>query len=503
MPRKESRTVRWLHRLENAGNRLPDPLTLFLLMAGVVALGSWAFHGVSADVPQRNGEVYRVAITSLLSTAGIRWIFTSAVDNFIGFAPLGPVLTVMLGIGFAERTGLVAAALRAFVSTVPNGAITAAVVFAGVMSSVVADAGYVVLTPLAAIVFAGLGRHPLAGLAAAYAGVSGGYSANLLLTGLDPLLARLTEQAARIVDPTAIVHPASNYYFMVASTVLITVLGTIVTSRIVEPSLGHWSGSATDADAAAGRGRGADIGKRAKAALQLAACAGIATTLLLALLVIPRGAPLRGDGLAPFYDSIELLVCIVFAVSGLVYGLRLGSIRNDRDAARMAADSMVTMGPYIALAFAAGQFVAWFNHSNLGPVLAIKGADGLAALGITGIPLLLAFLFVAAAMNLLVGSASAKWAFLAPVFVPMLALRGIEPALAQAAYRVGDSCTNIISPLMPYLPILIVFARRYDPRAGVGTLVSAMLPYSLAFLAAWTALLLLWLAVGLPLGPGG
>ncbi len=504
--------LRILERIATVGNALPDPVTLFVILAGLVVLASMIFAGASEEVTQRDGTVVRQTVRSLLSRDGISWMLQSAVTNFTGFAPLGKVLTVMLGIGVAERSGLIAAALEQLVRSVPDSAITATLVFAGIMSSMAADAGYVVLTPLGAVLFAGLGRHPLAGLAAAFAGVSGGYSANLLITGLDPMLAGLTQEAARTIDPEYTVNATSNYYFMLVSTFFITAVGTWVTTRVVEPMLGVWdmrrASLATDSEASADGDPTAGVPKGA-----FATAMGSGALLALGLLALAAwpGSPLRTEpapgapaisALAPFFHSIEVLIAGLFFVPGIVYGVMAGRIRSDKDVAHMTADTMATMGAYIVLAFAAAQFVAYFNWTHLGAVSAVRGASLLEHAGLRGVPLLLAFLLVATSMNLFVGSASAKWAFMAPVFVPMMMLMGISPEAVQATYRVGDSITNIITPLLPYLPVIIVFARRYDRDAGLGTLLAAMLPYSVAFGICWTVLLVIWIGLDWPLGPG-
>jgi len=465
------------------------------------------FAGVTETVVQRDGTSKLTTVKSLLTADGIRWAFESAVTNFTGFAPLGKVLVVMLGIGVAERSGLVSMALRVLVQSVPRAAITATLVFAGVMSSMAADAGYVVLTPLGAVLFAGLGRHPLAGLAAAFAGVSGGFSANLLITGLDPLLAGLTQEAARVVDPAYVVNATANYYFMVASTALITIVGTLVTTRVVEPMLGQWDPASGD-DPHMAPETPSDSERRA---FKWAAVTGGVLTLGLLGLGFVEGSPLRTqvapgrpavDALAPFFHSIEVLIAGLFFVPGVIYGVLTGSVTSDKDVARMTSETMATMGAYVVLAFAAAQFVAYFNWTHLGAVTAVKGAGVLKSVGLSGIPLLLAFLVVASAMNLFVGSASAKWAFMAPIFVPMLMNMGLSPEAVQATYRVGDSITNIITPLLPYLPVIIVFAKRYDRNAGLGTLIAAMVPYSVAFGVCWMIMLSLWIGADLPLGPG-
>jgi aminobenzoyl-glutamate transport protein len=505
--------VRALERVAAVGNRLPDPITLFVGLAGSVVVVSFLLSGASEEVAQRDGTIVTRTVRSLLSREGIRWMFESAVTNFTSFAPLGKVLTVMLGIGVAERSGLIAMALRALVRSVPRAAITATLVFAGVMSSMAADAGYVVLTPLGAVLFAGLRRHPLAGLAAAFAGVSGGYSANLLITGLDPMLAGLTQEAARTIDPQYIVNATANYYFMLASTVLITVIGTWVTTRVVEPMLGEWDPTRADSGSAAAAAHAEQdtASEQERRAFRIALASACVIAVGIAALAIWPASPLRADlaegapaiqALGPFFHSIEVLIAFLFFVPGVVYGVASGQIRSDKDVAAMTTDTMATMGAYIVLAFAAAQFVAYFNWTYLGAVSAVKGARVLSHAGLTGVPLLVAFLLVSSSLNLFVGSASAKWAFMAPVFVPMMMLMGISPEAAQATYRVGDSITNIITPLLPYLPVIIIFARRYDRDAGLGTLLAAMLPYSVAFGIAWTVLLVVWVSFGWPLGPG-
>ncbi len=504
---KTSLLVRIFSRVADLGNRLPDPLTLFVLLTLIVIALSVIFQGVSVEMLQRDGSPATKTVNSLLGVEGIRWMLTSAVRNFINFAPLGPVLVVMIGIGVAERCGYIAMGLRVLVKLVPPSLLTATLVFGGVMSSMAADAGYVVLTPLGAVLFAGLGRHPIAGLAAAFAGVSGGFSANLIITGLDPLLASLTQQAAASINPVYAegINPMSNWYFMVASTFLITAVGTLVTTKIVEPTLGPWKAE-KDQEAAAAEEPSPSETRNFFIAL---ASSLLVLMLIIALVAFP-GAPLRdaskGSSLlaqmGPFFDSLEVLITALFLVPGVLFGILQKQIRNDKDIATLAAASMSAMGAYVVLAFVAGQFVAYFNHSNLGSVSAVKGAVFLQELGLKGIPLLIMFIMLSSLMNLFVGSASAKWAFMAPIFVPMLMISGLSPELVQAGYRVGDSVTNIISPLMPYLPIIIIFAQKYDKEAGLGTLLSSMLPYSIAFGICWTIMLIIWLLFDWPLGPG-
>lgn len=506
-PRKRGLALRFFDRVERVGNRLPDPITLFAILAALVVVISWIATraGVSAVHP---GTGDTIAAVNLLSFAGVRRMLTEAVRNFAAFPPLGLVVVVIIGVGVMERSGMIGVALKRLVSSVPPSLLTGTVVFAGIMSSMAVDAGYVVLVPLAAMVFGAVGRHPLVGLAAGFAGVSAGFSANLLLTSLDPLLSGISTEAARLLDPAYEVQPTANYYFMVASVFVLTALGAWVTNRFVEPRMGKWDSRQATEPVALEEGEVTEQQRRGLRA------AGITFVLLLglfALLVVPEGAPLRDPEAAgqpvliqmqPFFQAIVMLLTVLFLVMGIVYGITAGTIRSDRDVARMSSEGVAVLGSYIVLVFFAAQFIAYFNWSNLGLIMAINGAAGLKAIGFTGLPLLLAFVVVAAFMNLFIGSASAKWAVMAPVFVPMFMLTGMSPEVVQVTYRVGDSVTNIITPLMQYFPVIIAFAYRYDRRAGIGTLISMMLPYSIVFFIGWIVMLAVWLLLGLPVGPG-
>ncbi len=497
-----------LRFVEHAGNRLPDPITVFVLLAVAALIASWLAAVLGASVVHpASGET--IAAVNLLNAAGIRRILTEMVPNFTGFAPLGTVLVAMIGIGVAERGGLFAALLKALVVSVPAWAITPAVIFAGIMSNAAADAGYVILPPLAAMVYASMGRNPLAGLAAVFAGIGGGFSANLLVTALDPLLAGISTEAARLYDPAYRVNATASYYLMAVSVVLLTVVGTFVSNRIVEPHLGPWTReSAPDAD----EHKLEPLTPRESRGLVAAGVAVVVTLVVFALLVVPTGAPLHEidtrpgastlESLGPFFDSLVALLAIFFAVPGLAYGIVAGRVRSDRDAARMMSDTMAAMGTYIVMAFFAGQFIAYFQWSHLGMIIAISGAHVLKATHLTGIPLMVGFIIVAATINLFMASASAKWAIMAPVFIPMFMILGWSPQVTQGLYRVGDSITNVVTPLNYYLPIIIAVAQRYAPRTGMGSMLSAMLPYSVAYGLCWTALIVIWLALGIPLGPG-
>lgn len=512
-PARRGLAARALDFIERAGNRLPDPLLLFLVLCVLVVAASTlaARAGVAVAHPSTGAPVAAVDLTT---PGGLRRMLAEAVRNFAAFPPLGTVLVTMIGVGVAERSGLFDAALRQLVAFVPRWALPATLIFAGVNSSAAADAGIVVLPPLGALLFKSSGRHPMAGLVAAFAGVSGGFSANLLVTSLDPLLAGLTEAAARLVDPGYRVDATANYYFMIASTFMLTAVGTLVNARWVEPRFGVYAPPASSTDSAAPAGGAASANDDAAAlsrvtpgerrGLASAAAAMAVFLAAVAALVVPARGLLRdeGGGLKPFFDGLVPLMMLAFLVPGLAYGVATRSIRSDRDLSRMIADTLATMGGYIALAFVAAQFVAYFSWSNLGLIVAVKGAGALSRLGLTGLPLLIAFVAVCATINLFMASASAKWAIMAAVFVPMLMLLGYAPGTAQACFRVGDSITNVITPLLPYYPLLLAYAHRYDPRAGLGTILSATVPYSIGFGLAWTALLVAWVLLGLPWGPG-
>ncbi|MGL5703172.1 MAG: AbgT family transporter, partial [Cetobacterium sp.] len=396
------------------------------------------------------------------------------------------VLVAMIGIGIAERSGLIATILRKVALSTPKKLVTMMVIFLGIMSNVAADAGYVVLPPLAALIFLSFGRHPIAGLAAAFAGVSGGFSANLLIGALDPLLGGISTEAAKILDPSYVVSPSANWYFMIASTFIITILGTLVNSKIVEPRLGKYLGEE--------KIELEQITQEEKKALRAAGIATIAVILVLIPVYFALGKNFLLSGLVP-------AIVLFFAVPGLAYGKSIGTIKNDSDVMGMLTKSMEGMAGYIVLVFFAAQFIAYFGYTNLGTILAVKGADFLETTGIGGIPLIIGFIMIVGFLNLFMGSALAKWAILAPVFVPMLMRIGYSPEFTQLAYRIGDSTTNIISPLMSYFAMIIVFMQKYDKKSSIGTLISIMLPYSIVFMIGWSIFLALWMLSGFPIGP--
>ncbi|MGL4954113.1 MAG: AbgT family transporter [Cetobacterium sp.] len=490
---KKGLVDKFLNIIEKGGNALPNPGTLFAILALIVVLISgiggalgWSVSFVGINGRTLKTEEMTIYTNSLMTKEGVNYIFNSMVKNFTDFAPLGTVLVAMIGIGIAERSGLIATILRKVALSTPKKLVTMMVIFLGIMSNVAADAGYVVLPPLAALIFLSFGRHPIAGLAAAFAGVSGGFSANLLIGALDPLLGGISTEAAKILDPSYVVSPSANWYFMIASTFIITILGTLVNSKIVEPRLGKYLGEE--------KIELEQITQEEKKALRAAGIATIAVILVLIPVYFALGKNFLLSGLVP-------AIVLFFAVPGLAYGKSIGTIKNDSDVMGMLTKSMEGMAGYIVLVFFAAQFIAYFGYTNLGTILAVKGADFLETTGIGGIPLIIGFIMIVGVLNLFMGSALAKWAILAPVFVPMLMRIGYSPEFTQLAYRIGDSTTNIISPLMSYFAMIIVFMQKYDKKSSIGTLISIMLPYSIVFMIGWSIFLALWMLSGFPIGP--
>ncbi len=513
IPAQSTRMTRFLRVVEALGNALPHPVTLFFIFCIIIVLLSGLLGWLEVAVldPRPEGAKGRAAngmieVVSLLNAEGFRMIVLNLVTNFTSFVPLGTVLVALLGVGVAERSGLLTAVVRSMVMNASPKIVTVTIVFAGIISNTASEMGYVVLVPLAAIVYMSLGRHPLAGLAAAFAGVSGGYSANLLLGTVDPLLAGITEEAARLIDPEYAVDASANWYFMIASTFLVTAIGSYVSLKIVEPALGPYDpkqANLGDED----DHRLDPLTPEERKGMRYAGLAALLMIIGIAFLVIPEGAVLRDPvtGLvkgSPFLKGIVAIIFVFFLVPGVVYGWVTGTMRSDRDVINAMAGAMSTLGLYIVIVFFAAQFVKFFAWTNLGAVTAVTGATFLESIGLTGPILFAFFIMICAFINLMLGSASAQWAVTAPIFVPMLMLIGYSPEVIQAAYRIGDSSTNIITPMMSYFGLIMAFAAKYVPKAGVGTLISMMLPYSVAFLLLWSTFFFIWVfMLGMPVGP--
>lgn len=501
-PRFVTRALAWV---EKVGNKLPDPAVLFVLALLVTWVFSAILSGVTFEVPSVDGAKSR-EVQNQLSGKALTTFLADMVKTFTGFHPLGVVLVALLGVGVAEHSGFINAALKRLLGVTPAFLLTPMLVLVAILSHTAADAGYVLVIPLGGVIFHAAGRHPLAGISAAFAGVSGGFSANPIPSSLDPLLQGLTQEATKIIDPSRAVNPLCNWLFTGLSTVIIIGVAWFITDRIIEPRLKNTVVDG-DKDDLPTMGEMTPPERRGLSAGMWAMLGGI---LLLVVLSWPASSPLRaqpsgeltGQG-SPLMMSIVPLIFLLFLLPGVVFGKVAGTFTTHRDVIKGMSKSMSTMGYYIVMAFFASLFIYAFNQSQLGALLAVKGASALKALAMPGPVTVVAVIGLCATVNLVIGSASAKWALLAPILVPMLMQLGISPELTQAAYRVGDSTTNIVTPLMPYFPLVVAFAQRYVKKTGIGTMVSLMLPYTLGFMVTWTLLLITMWLLGIPLGVQG
>lgn len=489
---------KFLDVIERVGNKLPDPFALFIGLAFLIIIISWIFSLFDASVIHPgNGE--ELPINSLLSGAGLQFILTSMLDNFTGFAPLGLVLSMMLGIGLAEKVGLLDYAIRKTILKSPPFLVTYTVVFVGIMGNLASDAAAVIIPPLGALVFYKLGRHPLAGLAAGFAGAGAGFTANLFIAGTDVLLSGISTEAARLIDDTIVITPVDNWYFNIISVFMLTIIGGLLTSRFVEPRLGKYKGDALEDE-------NEEELPNAKKGLIAAVITGLVYWGIIVVVIFLPNSPLTNEegGIipSPFIDGIVPIILIFFILIGLVFGITTGKIKSTKDATYYMTESIKDMAGYIVLVFAIAQFIAYFNWSNLGTWLAVNGAEFLESVEFTGLGLIIGYVIFTALLNFLITSGSAKWAIEAPIFVPMFMQLGYDPAFTQAAYRIADSSINIVTPLFPYMVIILAFMKRYDKNASIGTYMSLMLPYSIVFLIAWIILLGVFYFTGLPLGPG-
>ena len=556
----------WLGWIERVGNRLPDPATLFLIGTVLVMIASavsaktgWIVEERLPDHSTLNvqaadgaDEIKWVATgrtfeaKNILTRDGLFWAVSSMVKNFINFAPLGIVLVGMLGIGIAERTGFIGSALKAMLMVVPKKLLTPAMVFLGIMSSMTSDAGYIILPPLAAALYKAVGRAPLAGLAAVFAGVAAGFNANLAITSLEPMLSELATKGAQVIDPSYEVNPACNWWFMIASTIVMTGAGWFVADVIVEKRLANKppeEGGPSPVDVSDLEAQ--KLTSNDKRALKIAGLVfAVALTAVVAMVNIP-GSPLytyevewppksgqmltvelvedkegqslpkeaieiggevfvQSENIFPrWVKAIVPLVLIIFIIPGIVYGVVQNKIHNDRDVAKLLTDSMAGMAPIIVMAFFAGQFVEHFKYSGLDKMLAMSGGQALGNAALPTSLLIVAFILMTMCFNMFVGSMSAKYTIFAPIFIPMFMMVNISPELTQCAYRIGDSVTNCITPLNPYMVILLAFMKNIAPKGGMGTLISTMLPFTIIFSIIWTIMLLIWFWLGIPLGLDG
>ncbi len=492
---------RFLGQIETIGNRLPDPAVLFLGAMLLVWLISLMLSGHSFTVPALDGE-RTLAVQNQLSGESLATFLSSMVATFTGFAPLGVVLVAMLGVGVAEQTGYINAGLKWLLSLTPKRLLTPMLLLVAIVSHTAADAGYVLVIPLGGIIFYAAGRHPLAGIACAFAGVSGGFSANFIPSGIDPLLQGFTQQAAQILDPTREVNPLSNWLFTSLSSILVIGIGWFLTDRVIEPRLKSVKVDGKDLP----ESELDELAPQEKRGLLIATAAMFAGIVLLIAAIYPEDSPLRSSEgsitsfSAPIMQSIVPLIFLLFIIPGTIYGYVAGTVKNHRDIIAGMSTSMGTMAYYLVMIFFCAQFTYAFAQSNLGALLAVEGADVLKSLALPGAVTLLGIIFLTAFVNLLVGSASGKWALLAPVFVPILMQVGISPELTQAAYRVGDSSTNIVTPLMPYFPLVVAYCQRWVSNTGIGTVTALMVPFSVCFLVGWSLFLIAYWALGIPLG---
>lgn len=491
-----------LSSIERVGNKLPHPFILFSILAAVVIVLSalLAFLGVSAVNPQTEAEVH---VRSLISPEGLEFMLTSVVSNFVNFPPLGLILVVMFGIGLADKVGLMSTLMQVSVAKAPSSLLTFCVFLAGICGSIASDANYLILIPLAAMVYYSVGRHPIAGAAAAYAAAGAGFDASLFITVGDALFAGITTDAARLVDPDAYISPVDNYYFVACSVFVLAIAGTLVIDKVVEPRLQRTLPLGKDFTTTVDHH---ELTTDEKRGLKRVGLATLVYLALILLTVLPEASPLRNEdgGLipSPFLRSLVPLMFGYFVVIGLVYGITTGKIKNSKDVPQRMSEAASELAPTLVLFFAISQFIAYFKWSELGQFIAIEGSNILQSTGFTGLPLVFAFILMSTVLNVFMTSGSAQWALMAPVFVPMLMMIDFDPAFVLAMFRIGDSSTNIISPMSPYFSVALVYMQRYKPDMGLGTLIATMLPMAVTFLLAWSAFLMFWLSMGWPIGPG-
>lgn len=487
--------------IEKKGNKLPDPAILFLSLMVLIWVLSAIFSGVSfSEIDPRTGSA--IEIVNLLSGTSLAAFLSNMVTTFTSFAPLGIVLVAMLGVGVAEHSGYINAGLKTMLGVTPKFLLTPMLILVAIVSHTATDAGYVLVIPLGGVIFYAAGRHPLAGIAAAFAGVSGGFSANFIPSGIDPLLQGFTQSAAQIIDPSIQLNPLNNWFFTSASTLLIVLVGWFLTDKIVEPRLKKVEVVIEDNEEPT-----MDIlSSKENTAFWIASLSMFLLLIGLFFWAKGEGSALRAESgkltdlSAPLMKSIVPIIFVVFLIPGVIYGYLSGTYKESKQVIAGMTKSMNGMSYYIVMAFFCALFIDAFAKSNLGALLALKGATFLQSLQLASGVTIVGIVLLTAFVNLFIGSASAKWALIAPIFVPMLMQLGISPDLTQAAYRVGDSVSNIVTPLMPYFPLVVVYCQKYVKSTGIGTLVSMMIPYSIAFLLLWTIFLLIYWMIGFPLG---
>lgn len=506
-PARQHRLDRILNWIERVGNRLPEPFILFVLLTLLVGVVStiMAAAGVTVSIP---GEDEATPIQGAFTGAGLQFLFTGLATNFIEFPPLQTVVTIMLGVGLAERTGLLSALIRLAFRRAPRWLLPYALGFVGVSGSIMADSAFIIIPPLAAMVFKAAGRHPVAGLIGGFAAAGAGYSTSMFVTSLDALFAGISNSvAATLPDSGTTVTPISNYFFNVVAAVTLSLLAGLIIAKVVEPALERSRFPRDEVEPAADTTLTADLEPRERRALLMAGLALLVTTAAVLVLVLLPSSPLRNENggflpESPLLDSVTTLVFVAFFVPGLAYGISAGAIRRSADVPLLMGKALKDLSGFIVLAFVLGQFIALFSWTNIGAWLAVTGANFLESIGLTGYAAFLGFIVLASVLNLFIISGSSLWTLMAAVFVPMFLLLGFEPGFSQAAFRVGDSATQVITPLNPYMIVLLTFVRRYDPNAGLGTVIAKMLPFVVPFWTAWATILSVFYFADLPLGPG-
>ncbi|MST55053.1 AbgT family transporter [Pyramidobacter sp. SM-530-WT-4B] len=508
---RKSLTLRFLDKIEVVGNRMPPPMIIFafltllvVVISGIGSVWGWSATGEIFNKATQKIEATTINIVNLCSINGLRYMIGNLTKNFMSYPSLGMMLTMMFGIGIAEYSGWLNGLIRKAVQITPHKLVTPMVVFIGVMSNLAENAGYVLFVPLAGMIFKACNKHPLAGIAAGFAGVSGGFAANLMISSNDAVLSGYSDIAAKIINPNHSVLPSSNYYFMATSVFLLVIVGTFITEKVIIPRLGEYKPNIDPSLSVPSD----NIGDNDEKALKIANYVFLGMILFLAVSCIPQTSWLRNPKTGSLIkgslllDSIVPLLTILFFVPGFVYGKISGKFKTSRDVYNGFSASIRVLAGFICVSFAASQFTNYFKYSNLGSILSINGAHFLQQLNVGAIPLMIVFILVTGFSNLFMASASAKYAIFAPVFVPMFMTLGISPELTQVAFRIGDSSTNIIAPVLSSLPIILDAMKRYDKDSGLGTLVSCMLPFSIAIMVSWTVMLVVWMLLKLPLGPG-
>jgi aminobenzoyl-glutamate transport protein len=503
---RRSGTQKLLDAVERFGNKVPHPVMIFVILIGVVIVLSHLLYiaGVQVTYEVVDPETHAVntattAARSLLTSGGIRFMFTGVVPNFMGFNAVGVIIVAMVGVGVAESAGLIKALIRKLVIVAPRWALSYILVFVGIVSSVAADAGYLVLIPLAAAAFISVGRHPLAGLAASFAAVAGAFTVNVLITPTDGILTEITNDAIHLVNANVSIDLTANVWFSVVSVIMLTIVIAQVTERMVEPRLGHHEGDVAATD----DGR---MTAEESRGLRFAFYGLLAVLAFIGLLLIPPGAPLRDPktgqifGNSPFMTSLIVSIALIFLGCGIAYGIGARTVRNSLDVITAIAKAIADLSGLILLLLVISQFLAYFNYSNMATLAAVSLADVLKQANLDTLILLLGFVVVTLILDIVITGAVAKWALFAPIFVPLLMRLNVSPEAVLAAYRVGDSPVNAITPLNAYFAMIVTFAQRYQKDAGVGTVIALMLPYVAILAAVWTALLAAWYLLRLPWG---